>query len=390
MNRLEHEKQMSPAEIAPLSPGESSAAADLLLSHTLILCRLAKDARLNVTQGRVIDVCRSFQALQWQNADEFRLALRMNLASSREEELIFDQIFAAYWRRASGNDLEAARPMLRTELVRGEFEQGPQDAHPELLGKPDSASLDDVTRTIDLAARWDEEAPPIDQLIRELARRLATRPSRRVQSAAQGPRIDIRRSLRETLRRGEVIPLTYTRRRVRKTRVVMLCDVSGSMDAFNPFLLQLMFGLQKALKNSRTVVFSTEATEITSFLRRRSIAQTLREISNRVRHWSGGTHISQALAMLNRDVLREGSARATVAIILSDGYDNGDCNAIRREMQALRRRVRTVVWINPMFGSQTFKVRASGMRAALPYVDHFLPAFNVQSLRTVVRELARV
>jgi uncharacterized protein with von Willebrand factor type A (vWA) domain len=151
-----------------------------------------------------------------------------------------------------------------------------------------------------------------------------------------------------------------------------------------------MLGLQRELKNSRTVVFSTHVTEITSFLRRQPVEQTLREIGERVRHWSGGTNIGGALATLNRGILREGSARSTIAIIISDGYDTGDTAVIAREMRALRRRVRTVVWINPMFGSQTFKPRASGMRAALPYIDHFLPAYNVQSLRVLVRGLSRV
>jgi uncharacterized protein with von Willebrand factor type A (vWA) domain len=338
----------------------------------------------------VIDACRSLRVIQWQNQDEFRLALRANLASSREEEQTFDQLFAAYWNNTSANTPEGARLMLRTELVRGEFAQGFQEAHPELLGRPDSASADEMARELDLAARWNAEAPPIDQIIRALAKRLATRPSRRVQPATRGRRLDLRRSLRANMRHGEVVTLSHVRRRVRKTRIVMLCDVSGSMDAFNPFLLQLLFGLQKELKNSRTVVFSTRVTEITSLLRRRSIQQTLHAISDQVRHWSGGTDIGGALAALNRSVLREGSARSTVSVIISDGYDNGDPNVVIREMQALRRRVRTVVWINPMFGSQTFKVRASGMRAALPYIDHFLPAFNAQSLRMLVRGLAQV
>ena len=187
-----------------------------------------------------------------------------------------------------------------------------------------------------------------------------------------------------------MVELAWVQRRVRKTRIVMLCDVSGSMDAFNPFLLQLMLGVQKELKNSRTIVFSTHVTEITSLLRRSSVAQTLREVGERVRDWSGGTNIGGALAALNRDVLREGSSRSTIVIVISDGYDNGETSVIEQEMRALRRRARTVVWINPMYGSQTFVPRAAGMRAALPYIDYLLPAFNVQSLKVLVRELTRV
>ncbi|MGR9092585.1 MAG: VWA domain-containing protein [Gammaproteobacteria bacterium] len=197
--------------------------------------------------------------------------------------------------------------------------------------------------------------------------------------------------MRRNVRHGmDMLELSRVKRRTRKTRLVLLSDVSGSMDAFNPFLLQLMLGLQQALKNSRTLVFSTQLSEITTILRRSSVRQTLDEIGTTVKHWSGGTDIGAALAELNRGVLREGSSRATVAIIISDGYDNGSSERIEREMQAMRRRVRKVVWINPMFGATTFQVRAAGMKAALPYVDHFLPAFNAASLKILVRELARI
>ena len=137
-------------------------------------------------------------------------------------------------------------------------------------------------------------------------------------------------------------------------------------------------------------MFSAYLSGITTLLRRSSVRQTLEEIGTTVNHWSGGTDIGAALAELNRGVLREGSSRATVAIIISDGYDNGSSERIEQEMQAMRRRVRKIVWINPMFGATTFQVRAAGMKAALPYVDHFLPAFNAESLKVLVRELARL
>lgn len=376
-----------PSDLGDLA--DPVALQDRLLTRTLELCHLAKDARLRVTQGRVIDVFRSLRAVQFLNEDDFRLALRTNLASSREEEQIFDRVFDAYWYGAADN--EGHRLGMRTELLRGEFDQGLQETHQDIIGQLEDVSAEETRRDLNLNARWNEEAPPIEQIVRELARRLAARPSRRVQPAPHGPRLDLRRSLRRNVRYGmDMVELSRIKRRVRKTRLVMLCDVSGSMDAFNPFLLQLMFGLQKELKNSRTLVFSTQVTEITSLLRHHSVQQTLREMGESIRHWSGGTDIGGALAGLNRGALREGSARSTVALIMSDGYDSGDTSVIDREMRALRRHVRTVVWINPMYGASTFQPRAQGMRAALPYVDHFLPAFNAQSLRVLVRELARV
>lgn len=277
---------------------------------------------------------------------------------------------------------------LRSEFLRGDLESGFRESHEEAEGNPLEYSSEQVARDLRLVDRWDEDTPPIEAAIRELAKRLATRPSRRTRAARRGPRIDLRRTLRDNARRGtDLALLARSTRRIRKNRIVMLCDVSGSMDSFNPFLLRLMFGLQKALKNSRTVVFSTQTTEITALLRNQSVARTLREIGDAVRHWSGGTDIGSALAELNRGILREGAPRSTIAILVSDGYDQGDTETVSREMRVLRRRVRKVVWINPMYGSMSYQPTAKGMRAALPFVDHFLPAWDVASLRTLVREL---
>ncbi len=372
---------------APDSPPASSDAPDLL-GTLLHFCRALKSAQIPVSHRRVIDAFRSLRQVDWSHVEDFRYALRINFASTEAEEVAFDRVFDAFWL---DRESEGHRMKMRSEFLRGDLDAGFHEGHEDAEGKPLDYSAEQVARALHLGDRWDEESPPIDAAIRELAKRLATRPSRRTRSSPRGPRIDMRRTLRDNARRGsDLAVLARSMRRVRKTRIVLLCDVSGSMDAFNPFLLKLMFGLQKELKNSRTVVFSTQSTEITSLLRRRSVAQTLREVSRAVRHWSGGTDIGAALAELNRGILREGASRSTVAIVISDGYDQGESARIAHEMRALRRRVRTVVWINPMYGSMSYQPTAKGMRAALPFVDHFLPAWDVASLRTLVRELTAI
>ncbi len=370
-------------------PAPVTALPDEVMRRTLELCRLAKDARLPVSQGRVIDAFRSLEAVDWLNEDDFRLALRVNLVANRQDEVTFDRVFRAYWHRIEDDDGDY-KPW-RPELIRGNKDYGERRGHEDMITEIERFGADEVVRDLNLASRWDESAPPLEQVIRELAKRLATRPSRRLQHANHGRRVDLRRSVRRNVRHGmDMVELSRVRRRTRRTRIVLLSDVSGSMDAFNPFLLQLMLGLQQALKNSRTLVFSTRLTEITALLRRGSVREVLDEVGATVRHWSGGTDIGNALAVLNRGILREGSARSTVAIVISDGYDNGSTARIAEEMRAMRRRVRKIVWINPMYGATTFRVRAAGMKAALPFVDHFLPAFNGESLKTLVRELARI
>lgn len=366
----------------------SGAPESALLARTLSFCRELRAERVGVTPGRVLDALRAVGRVGWFPADDFRFALRANLVSSREEELVFERVFERFWRQAPEPPESHVRLRARSEFSRGALDEGFRETHPEKRAV--EWSPDEETRDANLLERFDEGAPPIDDLARELARRLATRPSRRERPAPRGERIDLRHSLRRSARHGmEIIDPAYRERRIRKTRLVMLSDVSGSMDAYNPFLLQLMFGLQKALPNSRTFVFSTRVSEITGLLRHRSVETTLRILAARVRHWSGGTNIGRALEELNRRALREGSPRRTVAVVISDGYDQGESAKIGREMAALQRRVRSVVWINPMLGSETYQPTAQGMRAALPYIDHFLPAWDVASLRLLVRGLAR-
>jgi len=366
-------------------------AEGALLTRTLAFCRELRAERLGITPGRILDALRAVDRLGWHPADDFRIALRANLVSSREEELAFDRAFARFWRQAPQTPEGHARLQARCEFTRGSLEDGFRETHPEAEKRTAEWSPDDGTRDPNLSDRFDGKARSVADLARELARRLATRPSRRERLALRGQRIDLRHSLRRSARYGmEILDPAYRERRIRKTRLVMLSDVSGSMDAYNPFLLELMFGLQKALPNSRTFVFSTRVSEITALLRHRSVKTTLRTLAAQVRHWSGGTDIGRALGELNRRALREGSPRRTVAVVISDGYDQGESARIGDEMRALQRRVRSVVWINPMLGSQTYQPTAQGMRAALPYVDHFLPAWDMASLRILVRGLARV
>jgi uncharacterized protein with von Willebrand factor type A (vWA) domain len=360
-----------------------------LHERVLAFCGLLRRMGFGVTSGRIIDAFRALDRVSVQRRDEFRLALRTNLVSSRDEELLFDRVFESFWDGAP--DVEMAARELNLEPRSDDRNEEIPDEPPDVLGSPRRYSRDELRRRKALLGQWPGESPEMRRLLRDLLASLATRPSRRRRPARNGARIDLRRTLRRNVRHGlDVVDLARTDRKVRKTRLVLVCDVSGSMDTYNPFLLQLMFGVQKGLKNSRTIVFSTRSTEITRMLRHQSVAHTLAGIGQTAQHWSGGTDIGAALAQVNREVLRDGSASSTVAVVISDGYDQGDPAVVRREMEALRRRTRVVVWINPLLGTEGYAPIAQGMRAALPYIDHFLPAHDLTSLRGLCRALVRV
>lgn len=360
-----------------------------VVERTLAFFGRLREAGLPVPPARSVDALKAVAVVDSLDEDDYRLALRVNLVATREQEQLFEQVFAEYFHGAP--DTRRYRSGIRGETMQGNLGHHEKPLDQDVAADPGQFTPQDIGRSLDLAERWDPAAPPLDAVIRELARRLATRPSRRTKADRRGGRIDLRRSVRRNARHGlELVDLTRCARRTRRTRLVMLCDVSGSMDTFNPFLLRLMLGLQQLMKNSRTLVFSTHVTDITSALRTRSVAEMLNEVGLQVSHWSGGTDIGGALARLNRGLVREGSASSTVVIVISDGYDNGQADHVAREMAQLQRHVRKIVWINPMYGATTFQVRAAGMKAALPYVDHFLPAFDAKSLQVLVRGLAQI
>jgi uncharacterized protein with von Willebrand factor type A (vWA) domain len=360
-------------------------AARRILARVLEFCRVLKRGGFNITPARIIDSFHSLAHVELGRREDFRVALRVNLTSNREEEEVFDRIFAAFWR--SDKPKTSSPATLESLSVSQNAEHAYRERPPS---SPQQYGREEVLRSKDLDAEWPGDSAGMNAVIKDIARRLATRPSRRFAVGRRGRGIDLRRSLRRNINTGvDILVLSRRRRKIRKTRIALLCDVSGSMDTYNPFLLRLMFGLQKACTNSRTAVFSTRTTEITNALRRHTVTEALDEVARLAQDWSGGTDVGGALAHLNRVVLGQGASRSTIGVIISDGYDQGDPEVIRQEMRALRRRTRKILWINPLIGTEGYAPIARGMSAALPYIDYFLPANDLPTLRALCRTLSK-
>jgi uncharacterized protein with von Willebrand factor type A (vWA) domain len=180
------------------------------------------------------------------------------------------------------------------------------------------------------------------------------------------------------------------RRKIRTRPLVVICDISGSMDRYARLLLRFVHALGQGLENTEVFVFGTRLTRITRELRRRDVDTALNQVVASVDDWSGGTRIGEAIKTFNfkwsRRVLRSG---ATV-VVISDGWDRGDPDLLGREMARLQRSCRRLVWLNPLLGAPGYQPLTQGMRAALPYIDEFLPIHNLQSLEALADLLGRV
>jgi uncharacterized protein with von Willebrand factor type A (vWA) domain len=232
------------------------------------------------------------------------------------------------------------------------------------------------------------ELERVRRLIDRMAWHPADAPSRRWAASRSGVRPDLRRTLRHVAGpKGDLMPLALSDRRFRKRPLVVIADISGSMERYTELFLYFIHAAQGRLGRVESFVFATHLSRITREMRLRNPAHALRHVGQHVDDWSSGTRIGDAFAQFNQSWSRRVTRGGAIALIISDGWDTGDPDLLDREMARLSRSVHRVVWLNPLAGRSGFAPETRGMRTVLPYVDDFLPAGNLADLRSVVRLL---
>jgi len=357
--------------------------------------------------SQVIDANRCMPLVDIKRRDDFHRVLEANLVADHEEMELFDRVFEAFWQ----GDVDA-EPSMQVEIPA----QAPEDSLEEAGGEgsmeetvvqsessEEAASKDSEPMMLptyspsetlhekDFSEMGIEESRAVSRAILLIASKIATQMSRRKKRSRRGDDIDPRATMRRNIRfGGELVELVQRKRRIKKTRVVLLCDVSGSMDCYSRFLIQFMYGLQNELWGVETFVFSTTLSRITHLIRTKNIGNALEKISRSVLGWSGGTNIGRSLQMFNREHAPNLVTHRTVVVIISDGWDRGDVKVLENEMQALKRRCSKIIWLNPLLASENYQPLCKGMQAALPYLDMFLSAHNVTSLVNLGRTMNKL
>ncbi len=395
----------------PLAP-DSSATLERVLTqldrryaslgaNLVQFASLLKAAELDIATVQLLSAARSVAAIDIARREDFRQALAASLLTNVDDRPVFDLLFDRFWRLSRPDEPSPFRPEP-SQLAGGQARLGTAELVNVAYARdggglstgdtpPASYSGDDALMQKDFATFRDDEVRDARRHLRRLARKLATTTTRRRRPASSGAEPDLRRSLRLAARRGgEVLRLAYRRRRVRRLRLVLLCDVSGSMDVYSRFLAQFLYGLQSELRGVSTFVFITRLFDVTAMLRARTFDEALAHVGRQVDGWSGGTRIGACLAQFNRRHAKGRLGPRTVVVIISDGWDRGDIAQLAREMRALRSRSYRVLWLNPLLGADGYRPLAQGMQAALPYVDDFLPVHNLSSLARVGRALVRL
>ena len=386
--------KITPAQIQRVVGGVDADERSGMLGNVLAFCRVLRDLELDSTAGRILDICRSLEHIDICDRAQFYYTLRSNLVSSHEDMEVFDQVFSLFWRLPEeeeeaqgagkkesdeeGDECCDSMPPKQV-FVEDNSENGSKEEGEETSTVAYSA--EEILLTKDFSSFTSDEVTLIRDIISQIASHLSIRMSRRKKADAKARQVDLRRTFRKNLKYGgEIIELARRKKRIKKTKVVLLCDVSGSMDCYSKFLVQFIFGLQHELTNVETFVFSTSITRVSHLLERRSLESALAEVSRIVHHWSGGTNIGASFNTFNEGLGKGLFSGKTIVLIVSDGWDRGDTKLLEAEMKKLRKRAHRIIWLNPLLGSSSYQPLCEGIKTALPYVDLFLPLNNVESL----------
>jgi uncharacterized protein with von Willebrand factor type A (vWA) domain len=388
-----------------LSPGSlKETLAPGLAGRVVLFSQFLKDRGFRVFQSSVLDALRSLQFIEMEGRKDFLAVLRANLTHTDTEWAQFEDLFEIFWGREEDPE-EDRGPKEKHFPGAGERVCSPAELVPDAdrVADPEAAegtkellegvAYSPVSRVEkkDLAC-FDRADIQVAQLaLKKMMEPFRIHRSRRTRRSRSASRMDFRRVMRKSLRTGGLpVELFYREKRRRLKRLVILADVSGSMDRYARVVMPFILGLRGIGPKAEVFVFSTSLACISGAVRRMSIEKALERLVREFPEWSGGTRIGYALHQFNAEQGQRLLNQKTVVLIMSDGWDLGGRDLLRREMAALSRKAHCVIWLNPLAGDPAYGLVSGGMKAALPYVDYLLAANSLESLKRVGRLLSRV
>ena len=368
--------------------------------------RLLRAAGLRIGPDRVVDCVQALEIAGPQRRDDWYWTMSAVLLSRQEQRPVFDQAFQIFWRdpklaermmqvllpKAQGR---AAKPeeqqsqRLTDALFNRKREEEAREQKIELEARLTFSSREVLTR-MDFDTMSAAELAEAKKMIAELRLPLPEIRTRRFYPQRRGHRIDLRASLRESLREGgDIIPLVRSAPRELHPPLVVLCDISGSMNPYARMFLHFLHAITNDRDRVSVFVFGTRLTNITRQLRHRDVDVAMAKVADAIKDWSGGTRIGASLREFNFKWARRMLAQNACVLLVSDGLDREAGEGLGQEMERLAKSSRYLVWLNPLLRYEKFEARPAGVRAMLPHVDVFLPVHNLKSLVELARTLSQ-
>jgi uncharacterized protein with von Willebrand factor type A (vWA) domain len=371
--------------------------ADGISGAIIAFAQYSRRHGLNIGVQETLDAVEAACSGVLTDPRRFKHALRALFCCQQEEVKPFNRLFDRFW------DTEGPSPRLRKKIVHKEVVMRSGPASLVMLGRGRSSEAGEEGKNVsganaverlrrtDFSKVSEVDTELLEEIARKLWREMSLRLKRRLRRSATKGRVDLRRTIRRSISRGGV-PVELVRRDKppRKQRLVLLLDVSGSMDKYSFFLLRFIHTLQEHFGQVEAFTFSTRLQRITEYLRQKGLQATLDLLSQRADAWSSGTKIGECLRKFNERYAKRVLAGNSLTIVLSDGLDTGEPGLLAGELQKITLRTRRLVWLNPLKGMKDYAPTARGMAAALPMLDAFSSAHNLNSLLELENLLAHV
>ncbi len=378
-----------------------------LLRNILLFGRLLRVVGVKMTPTQILDLGESLNYIDIRRREDFKNTARTILITKNEHIPIFNRAFDLFWQtRDKGALLELDLSSFMQNPNQNEAEKSIELLPPSKDGQDNEAgnesdepvidtvytySAREALRHKDFSELGPQELQEIKLMMQRMHWKLEQRRTRRKTRAPHGLYLDMRRTFRQNLRYGgQPLELTWRRRKLKRRPLVVLCDISGSMERYSRVLLKFIYAISNGLEQVEAFVFSTRLTRITRQLKNRDIDTALDQVSASIYDWAGGTRIGDALKSFNYKWGRRVLGQGALVLIISDGWDRGDVDLLGHEMNRLQLSCQRLIWLNPLLGSENYEPLTRGIQAAMPYIDDFLPVHNLASLEQLGDLLERL
>jgi uncharacterized protein len=328
----------------------------------------------------------------------FRYALKSVFCSSEENVILFDQLFTDYWGLPKASFTHKITMKNQTNLQKqtqrslvlmgkGDNKDGKEEEGKNMSG----ANATEQLRKTDFSKLSEMDSEYLEKLAMQLWKQMSRRLKKRLKNSVTKGRIDIRQTIRNNIGSGgAMLELKFKNKKPAKNRLVILLDVSGSMDKYSFFLLRFILALRSHFQKIEAFLFSTKLIRITEFLKIKNLEHVLTLLSSNTDNWSSGTKIGDCLKAFNDDFCKRALQGRSMTIVLSDGLDTGEPELLAQELKKIKRRTRKLIWLNPLKGMTGYQPLARGMNAALPEIDVFRSAHSLDSILELENFLADV
>ena len=374
-----------------------------LLNNIVLFGRLLREVGLDVNPSQMITLLEALNHIEIEKKIDFYHTSRGILVHRREDLLVFDQAFDLFWSKERNWETEdqpvdmykkRSKTVVFPPALEKEISENTNDEEnepPEIIERHLTYSPQEILRHKDFADMTAEEVKSVKGLMKELVWRLGERRTRRMESGAKLP-YDLRRTYRNNIRYGgEVLEWAKQKSKVKPRPLIVIADVSGSMEKYSRLLLQFIYALARGLDQRVEVfIFSTRLTRITPQLKNGSVERAMKAVAASVKDWSGGTRIGDAIKNFNFEWGRRVLGGGSVVLFISDGWDRGDPALLEEEMARLQRTCHRLIWLNPLLGGENYEPLTQGAQATVGHIDDFLPIHNLASIENLANQLAQI